>query len=99
MLTRLAGKRRGGFDESRRVKAKANSSEIALFSLCFNSINFCLPGIGITTNVEKVEDQNTGKENADKPGKEIVNSKEIDGAEADKAKADGADKPSIGIAD
>ncbi len=64
----MAGKRKGGSDGSRGVKVRANSSEVALFFLLFNLINFRLPGVGVTTNVEKVEDPNTGAADADKPG-------------------------------
>ncbi len=102
--TRLAGKRRGGSDESRGVKVEANSFEVALFSLWFNSINFRLPGVCVITDVEKAEDPNTGAADADKPGIGTVDLEEVDGAEADGAEADGAkadrvNKLGIGIAD
>ncbi len=98
---RLAGKRRRSSDGSRGVKAEANSSEITLFSFWFNSHNFRLPRIGVTTNVEKTNDSNIDAIDADKLGTGTTNSEEADraeidvveagGAEADRAKADRAE--------
>ncbi len=91
MPIRLAGKRRGGSDRSKGVKAGVNSSEVALFSLWFNLINFCLLGVGVTTNVEKAEDPNTGVADADKLGIGKADPKKADGAAADEAEANGAE--------
>ncbi len=55
------------------VKTRANSSEVALFSLWSNLINFCLSGVSVTTNVEKPNDTNTSAaDGADKPSIGIV---------------------------
>lgn len=85
-------------DKSREIKAGANFSAIALISLRFNSINFHLHGVGVTTNIEKVKDLNTGVADADKPGTRTADLEEVDGVEVDKAEADGADVPGTDIA-
>ena len=81
-------------NESKGVKAGANFSEVALFALRFNSINFCFPGVGVTTDGEKADNPNTGAADADKPGKGTVDPKKVN-----KAKVDRADKPSTSIVD
>ncbi len=95
MPTQLAERRRGGSDGSRGVNVEANSSEVALFSLLFNSINFCLPGVDVTIDAEKAEDPNTGVADVDKPGTRTADSEEVDGAEADGAEADGVEADGV----
>ncbi len=92
-------------DGSRALKAGANSSEFALFSLRFNSINFRLSGVGVTTEAEKVEDPNTGvadlaeADGADEPGIGTADRAEVDGVdEPGTGTGDGADKPDTGPA-
>lgn len=71
----LAGKSKGGFNRSKRVKVGANFSEVALFSFWFNSINFYLIGFGVTTNIEKVNNPNIDTIDTDKTSTDIVDLK------------------------
>lgn len=84
---------------SRRVKAGANSSDITLFSLWFYSIYFYLLGVGITTNLKKVDNQNTSTTDAEKPGTRTTDPNEINRAEVGKAFAKRAEEQGTSIAD
>lgn len=86
-------------DESKKVKAGANSSNIALFSLSFNLINVCLSGVGVTTDLEKADDPNTGVADKNKPDLGTADPKEADGMEADKANIERAEESGISTTD
>ncbi len=88
MLIQLARKRKRGSNESREVKVRANSSELIFFSFWFNSINFCLPGVDITTDAKKADNLNTSTTDADKPVIGIEDLEEVDGVERDGAEID-----------
>ena len=81
-------------NESKKVKAEANSSKIAFFSFSFNSINFCLSEIDVTTNPKKAGNPNLGIAKIYKPSKNTVNSEETN-----RTKVNGADKQDTNIAD
>ncbi len=87
----LAGKRRGGLDRSRKVKARANSSKVAFFYLWFNSINFRLLRVSVTTDAEKADDPNIGVADVDKPGMSIADLEEGDRVETDRVEINGAE--------
>ena len=99
LLIRLAKKRKSGLDKSREIKAGANSSNIIVFFLWFNSIQFCLPGLSVTTDPEKADDPNTGAIDADKRDTGIADPEEANRAKADKTDIKRAEEPGIGIAD
>ena len=86
MSIQLARKRERGLDKSKRVKAEANSFDVTHFSLWFNSINFCLPRVGVITNSEKADNLNTDIADVNK-----LDIGKIDPKKADKDKVDGAD--------
>ena len=98
LLKQLAGKRKGGTNRSRGVKAGANSLDVTLFSFWFNLINFCLSRVGVTTNTKKVDNPNTNTADADKPSISIVDIKKGEKVEANNANADRMDKPFTDIA-
>ena len=93
------GKKKRGLNGSIEIKAEANFSDIAFFSLWFNLINFCLSGIGVTINPKKIDDQNTGAIVADKSDTSRANLLEADKAEADRADVKKAHKFSMGKLD
>ena len=99
MLIQLAEKRKRGLNGSRRVKAEANFSDVALFSLWFNLINFCLPRIGVTTNPEKANNPNTSIADANKLDTGTIDLEEADGAKADRADVKGVEKLGTGKTD
>lgn len=86
-------------DKSRRVEAGANSSEVARFSLWFNSINFCFFEVVVTTDAKKADNLNTDVADVEKPSKGITDLEKADGAKVDRIEADEVDKPGTGIAD
>ena len=98
MPIRLAGKKKRGLDGSKKVKAGVNSSDIAFFFFWFNSINFCLPGVIVTTNPEKADNPNTSIADADKLDTDTADLEKADEAEADRADTKKVEEPGTGIA-
>ncbi len=78
-------------DRSKEVKARTNSFAVAFFSLWFHLINFCLSGVGVTTNKEKVDYPNKAIVNTNKPSTSIVDLEETNRAKADRADKLGVD--------
>ena len=95
MPIRLTGKGNWSTD----VKAGANFCDIALFSFWFNSINFYLSGIDVTTNPEKADNSNTGVADANKPDTGKTDLEEANGVETDTTDIEEVEKQGLGIAD
>ena len=83
-------------DRNKGVKAGANSSDISLFSLWFNSINFDLLGIGIINKVKKVENPNTNVVDVYKPNKGIADLEEKNRTKLDKVDRKGVEESGTG---
>lgn len=95
----LAEKKKRGLDRSKRIKARAKFSDVTFFFLWFNLNNFCFPVVGITTNLEKVDDPNTGIADVDKPDTGTADLEEANRAEVDRVDTEGAEEPGTGTAD
>lgn len=96
-------------DQSKEVKARANSSKIAFFFLWFNLINFCLLGVDVITNMEKTNYLTIGATNTKEINTSTTFPEKVDRVKANRAnelgtsirnqvEVDRTDKSGTGIA-